>query len=156
MLRFNFCTLVAQSVRATRVRVCVCLWTGNNMSANWIRTLALSLRTLDLKGADINFDILNWDYTKYEPGYFDIIWASPPCNTFSYLRRCNLWREGFTEERIQNDIDNIGLPILRKTEETINYFKLLYYFIENPQMGKMKEYTNKPYYDVDSCKYADW
>ena len=92
----------------------------------------------------------------YEPGYFDIIWASPPCNTFSYLRRCNIGRNGFTEQKIEDDINNIGLPILRRTEEIINYFKPLYYFIENPKMGKMKDYINKPFYDVDYCKYADW
>ena len=57
---------------------------------------------------------------------------------------------------LEEDIENIGLPILRKTEEIIEYFKPLYYFIENPHMGKMKHYINKPYYDVDYCKYADW
>ena len=30
-------------------------------------------------------------------------------------------------------------------------------FIENPQSGKLKSYNiDKPYYDVDYCKYADW
>jgi hypothetical protein len=49
------------------------------------------------------------------------------------------------------------LPILRKAEEIINYFNPNYYFIENPQTGKMKRYINdKPYYDVDYCKYCDW
>jgi len=69
---------------------------------------------------------------------------------------CWIGRNGYTEETIQSDIDNIGLPILRKTEEVINYFQPQYYFIENPQTGKMKLYIDKPYYDVDYCKYADW
>ena len=31
------------------------------------------------------------------------------------------------------------------------------YFIENPQTGKMKNYiSDRPYYDVDYCKYSDW
>ena len=51
---------------------------------------------------------------------------------------------------------NIGIPILRKTEEIINYFNPTYYFIETPQTGMMKEYIDKPYYDVDYCKYSDW
>ena len=41
--------------------------------------------SLDLQDADINIDILEWDYTIYPVGYFDIIWASPPCATFSNL-----------------------------------------------------------------------
>ena len=132
------------------------LSSGTGSVGKVAREIGWEVISLDLKGADINIDIHRWGYNKYEPGYFDIIWASPPCNTFSYLRRCNIGRNGFTEERIEEDINNIGLPILRKTEEIINYFKPLYYFIENPQMGKMKEYINKPYYDVDYCKYADW
>jgi site-specific DNA-cytosine methylase len=119
--------------------------------------------SLDLKGADINTDILNWDYTKYEIGYFDIIWASPPCNTFSQLRNTWIGRKlkahggkVCTKELLQNDINTIGLPILRRTEEIIDYFKPKYYFIENPKTGKMKDYINRPYYDVDYCKYSDW
>lgn len=119
--------------------------------------------SLDLKGADINTDILKWDYTEYEVGYFDVIWASPPCDTFSRLRQTWIGRKlkchngnTCTTELLQNDIDTIGLPILRKAEEIINYFKPKHYFIENPQTGKMKDYIDKPYYDVDYCKYADW
>ena len=29
--------------------------------------------------ADIECDIMNWDYTVYQPKHFDIIFASPPC-----------------------------------------------------------------------------
>ena len=44
-----------------------------------------------------------------------------------------------------------------KVREIIDYFKPQYYFIENPQTGKMKTYiTDLPYYDVDYCKYSDW
>jgi hypothetical protein len=120
--------------------------------------------SLDLKGADINKNILEWDYTIYPIGHFDIIWGSPPCDTFSALRRTWIGRkikshngEVCTKELLQKDIDNIGLPILRKTEEIIDYFKPKYYFIENPQTGHMKEYMNhRPHYDVDYCMYSNW
>ena len=66
-------------------------------------------------------------------------------------------RYNFTKERILKDIENIGLPILNKTLEIIDYFEPTYYYIENPQTGKMKKYIlDKPYFDVDYCKYADW
>ena len=120
--------------------------------------------SLDLKGADINEDILKWDYKKkFKPGHFDMIWASPPCDTFSALRKSWIGRklkchngEVCTAELLQKDIDNIGLPILRQTEKIIEYFKPKYYFMENPQTGLMKNYVDKPFYDVDYCKYSNW
>ena len=132
------------------------LFSGTGSVGKVAKTLGWEVVSLDLKNADINCDILEWDYTIYPTGYFDVIWASPPCNTFSFLRASNIGRNGFTKQKIQDDIDNIGLPILRKTEEIIDYFQPKYYCIENPQTGKMKEYITKPYYDVDYCKYADW
>ena len=61
--------------------------------------------SLDVACADINTDILEWDYeTGFEPGHFDVIWASPPCTTFSPLRRCNIGRFGITAESIEDDI----------------------------------------------------
>jgi len=132
------------------------LFSGTKSVGKVAEQLGYEVVSLDLKNADINCNILDWDYTIYEPGNFDVIWASPPCDTFSRLKESNIGRNGYTKESIQLDIDNIGLPILRKTEEIINYFKPKFYFIENPQTGKMKDYINKPFYDVDYCKYADW
>ena len=95
--------------------------------------------SLDLQDADINIDILEWDYTIYPVGYFDIIWASPPCATFSNLCVGNIGRrlksinmEIFTREIMIERQENIGLPILNKTKEIINYFQPEIFFIENP------------------------
>ena len=139
------------------------LFSGTGSVGKVCKEKGWEVLSLDLKDADININILEWDYKKYNPGDFDIIWASPPCHTFSHLRKSWIGRKlkvhnGVicTKEMIQNDIDTIGLPILRKAEEIINYFKPKYYFIENPQNGRMKEYIDKPFYDVDYCKYADW
>lgn len=119
--------------------------------------------SLDLKNADININILEWDETNYQVGYFDMIWASPPCDTFSALRRTWIGRKlkchngaVCSAELLQKDIDDIGLPILRKTEKIIDYLKPKYYFMENPQTGLMKNYVERPFYDVDYCKYSDW
>ena len=99
--------------------------------------------------------ILDFDYRQYQVGHFDIIWASPPCATFSRLQDCWIGR-GKTRESINQNIQNIGLPLLRKAEEIIEYLQPTYYFIENPQTGRMKEFITRPYYDVDYCKYSDW
>ena len=120
------------------------------------RALGYDVISLDLTDATICCDIMEWDYKTFSVGYFDIIWASPPCNTFSKMRLSNVGRYGVTMETIQQDISLIGLPILRRTEEIIDYFKPSLYFIENPQTGRMKDYIDRHYYDVDYCKYSDW
>ena len=108
---------------------------------------------MDLSDATICCNILEWEYkTAFSVGYFDMIWASPPCDTFSKMRHSNVGRYGVTMETIQRDISLNGLPILRRTEEIIDYFEPPLYFIENPQTGRMKDYiSDRPYYDVDYC-----
>jgi hypothetical protein len=96
-------------------------------------------------------DILSWDYTIYPKDHFDIVWASPPCRTFSTLRRLHKSREV-----IDQDIQTYGLPPLRKAQEIIDYFQPAKWFIENPQTGRMKEFLDLPYYDIDYCMYCDW
>jgi len=116
--------------------------------------------TLDLNNADICTDIMDWDYeSEYEPEHFDIIWASVPCVYFSNLRRCNIGRFNITAQSIEDDIQNKGVPLLRKTEEVINYFKPKYYFIENGATTKLKDYIQlnpEQHFTVDYCQYATW
>lgn len=97
-------------------------------------------------------DIMRWDYrSTYPPGHFDIIWASPPCNTFSFL---NLLR--LTSTQIREKCEREGLPLLRKTEEIIDYFDPSLWVIENP-LGYMKDYiVNRPMKICDYCRYSNW
>jgi hypothetical protein len=139
------------------------LFSGTGSVGNICRERSWEVVSLDLKNADININILEWDYTIYPIGHFDIVWASPPCDTFSHLRGAFVGKKlkchdgaVCTKELLQNDIDTIGLPILRKTEEIIDYFKPKAYFIENPKIGLMRKYLDRPFYDVDYCKYSDW
>ena len=139
------------------------LFSGTHSVGKICDSLGWSSTSLDLQDADININILDWDYKEYPPNHFDIIWASPPCQFFSKCRDTHIGRplkrhgmKILTKQMLLDDIYKYGLPILRKTEEIIEYFKPKYYFIENPQTGKMKDYIDKPYYDVDYCKYSDW
>jgi len=120
--------------------------------------------SVDIDGrADINTDILKWDYKEYDKDEFDIIWASPPCATFSALQYSNLGRmrngEIFTKEQMENDMNINGDPLVKKALEIIDYFNAEYWFIENPQTGRLKD---RPYmkdihfYDIDYCMYCDW
>ena len=48
----------------------------------------------------------------------------------------------------------VGVPILQKTLEIIDYFSPETWFLENPQTGRMKDFmTGYDFYDVDYCQY---
>jgi hypothetical protein len=142
------------------------LFSGSRSVGKVCDKLGYDVVSLDLKNADINIDILDWNYKdEFKPYDFDIIWASPPCDCFSKckygcinrrLKNKNGEYYMCSMDTINNDIKTIGLPILRKTQEIIDYLEPTFYFIENPQTGSMKKYINLPYYDVDYCRYSDW
>ena len=107
-------------------------------------------------------DIMDWDYTEYPKGHFDLITASPVCLWWSHIRYSMIGRQlkGYdsplTKEDIDNDIQTYGVPMVDKIFEILDYFKPKHFWIENPQTGRMKEYIDPliPYYDVDYCKYG--
>ena len=113
--------------------------------------------------ADHEVDIMDFDYKQYPKDEFDIIWASPPCTSFSILQGSWIGRckrvDGelvlFTEEQRQKDMID-GDKLVKKTLEIIDYFDCVNWFMENPQSGKLKDrdiMKNIPFYDVDYCMY---
>ena len=137
------------------------LFSGTGSVGKIAKEKGWEVTSLDLSNADININILEWNYREYKKDNFDIIWASPPCRTFSSLRRSHIGRSYangncYTKESIENDMMKIGIPLLRKTEEIIDYFNPTYYFIENPQTGKMKDFVDKPKFIVDYCMYSNY
>lgn len=108
-------------------------------------------------------NILEWDYKQYPVGHFDMIWASPPCETFSVMRCSWIGRKNrhfgdnvITKEMIHEQERTVGLPLLRKAQEIIEYFAPRRWVIENPHTGRMKNYITQPPKTVDYCKYSDW
>ena len=99
------------------------LFSGTHSVGNVARELGYSVTSLDLCNADVCCDVLDWEYNAYDVGHFDVIWASPPCDTFSHARFKNVGRHGITRDSIEADILNKGVPLLRKTEEIIDYFQ---------------------------------
>ena len=134
------------------------LFSGTHSVGNMACQMGYEVTSLDLYDASLCCDVLYWDYKQYSPHYFDVIWASPPCETFSTVRRSNIGRNGYTKESIYADMMERGVPILRKTQEIIDYFQPKAWFLENPQTGLMKNYIDPSinFYDVDYCKYTDW
>lgn len=110
--------------------------------------------TDELGHVDIITDILKWDYKTYQPKHFDIIWGSPPCASFSRLQYCHIGKNGRTKETIHANMHTVGVPLLMKLLEIIMYLQPTFYFIENPQTGRMKDFLSLPHYDVDYCRYG--
>ena len=79
-------------------------------------------------------DILTWNYTTYAPDYFDVIWASPDCTTWSlatggkYRLKSSIY--GLNNER--QDKATIGNNMVLKVIEILKYFQPNSWFIENP------------------------
>ena len=54
------------------------------------RDLSFEVVSLDRDmDADIKTDIMDCDYTQYEPKHFDVIWASPPRTEYIRARTTN-------------------------------------------------------------------
>jgi hypothetical protein len=95
--------------------------------------------------ADIQSDIMDWDYRVYEPGHFDFIWASPPCTEYSIAKT--------TGTRKIEDANRV----VERTLEVIRYLNPTFYAIENPQTGYLKRQpfmSELPFNDLDYCKYG--
>jgi site-specific DNA-cytosine methylase len=103
------------------------LFSGTGSVGTVAKRLHWHVVSLDLKNADINCDILEWDYRQYPSGYFDFIWSSPPCIEYSIAKTTGI--------RKIDEANKIVLKIL----EIIEYFKPTVWFIENPQTGLLKK-----------------
>ena len=123
------------------------LFAGTGSVGNVARVLHYEVVSLDRDmQADIQTDIMDWDYqSAYEPGHFDVIWASPPCTEYSIAKTIGI-----------RDIEGAN-NIVQRTLDIIDYFQPRWWIIENPQTGLLKQQTimnNKPFVDVDYCKYG--
>ncbi|KAK3251531.1 hypothetical protein CYMTET_39131 [Cymbomonas tetramitiformis] len=68
-------------------------------------------------------DILQWDYKQYPPGFFDVVWASPPCRQYSQARTTG----GPPDDLPQAD------KIVRRALQIIDYLEPKHWFMENPK-----------------------
>jgi len=108
-------------------------------------------------------DVMKFDYQQYPKDHFDIIWASPPCVSYSRLQNCWLGRKKkdgivYTREIMENEMKESD-KLVQRTLDIINYFNPELWFMENPATGKLKDrdvVKDISFYDVDYCKYSNW
>jgi len=84
----------------------------------------------------------------------DVIWASPPCTTFSVASIGRHWNRDKTPKTPQAEI---GLQILQRTIDLIEQTKPKIWFLENPRgmmrnVEFMKKYRRTT---VTYCQYGD-
>ena len=122
------------------------LFTGTGSIAKVARDLGYEVVSLDIDSkcnATICADITEFDYQS---------------ETFSCARKCNIGREVngemMTPETLARDVNEIGVPILRRTQELIKYLKPKAYFIENPYTGRMKEFIPEKPMIFDYCMFG--
>jgi hypothetical protein len=96
----------------------------------------------------------NVDDVPFQP---DIIWASPPCKTFSVASMGHHWVKG-EPFAPKTEAAKEGIKIVKKTLEIIKHFNPQYFFIENPR-GKLRK---APFMQeilirqtVTYCQYGD-
>ena len=97
--------------------------------------------------ADINCDILDWDYQNaFPPNHFHFVWASPPCTEYSRAKTVGTRKIEESNRVVQQTLD------------ILNYFQPPSgWVMENPQTGLLKNQdcvVGVPYFDIDYCKYG--
>jgi hypothetical protein len=143
------------------------LFKGTGSVGKQAKKMGFQVTSLDLDPIytpDIETDILEWDYKKWatENNYTpDMIWSSPPCNTYSPMVYRLKERDVETAKPL-SERAKIGTKILYKTLEIIEYFlkknpKLLF-IIENPRgmMRKDKEMKKLARETTLYCLYGDF
>lgn len=103
---------------------------------------------------DLVLDILDFNISMLPKEFRqpNIIWASPPCTTFSVASIRHYWKEGYPK----NSKTFIGLAIVAKTVELIKELKPDFFIIENPRgMLRKQKLLGSIHRDtVTYCQYG--
>ena len=128
------------------VKMFLDLFSGSGSVGEVAKELGYTVISLDRDmEAEIQIDIMDWDYSDFPKGFFDVIWASPPCTEYS--------RAKTTAPR---DIEGAN-EIVQTTLDILEYFEPKFWILENPQTGLLKDQLmmwGLPFKDVDYCKYG--
>tara|TARA_B100000902_G_C27201809_1_gene859456 strand:- start:368 stop:973 length:606 start_codon:yes stop_codon:yes gene_type:complete len=133
------------------------LFAGSRSFSKVAEKIGMKTFTSDYKQFDkIDYvvDIIDFDINKI-PFKPDIIWASPPCTTFSIASCSTHWTKD-KKPKTENCLK--GIQMVKKTLEIINFFKPKYWYIENPRglLRKMDFMQNiGTRHTVTYCQYGD-
>jgi site-specific DNA-cytosine methylase len=132
------------------------LFCGTKSFSNEAEKLGHQTFTIDndaIHKPDLCIDIMNFtaDMLPEEFKHPDIIWASPPCTTFSVASIRHYWVNG----KPKNDKTLLGIALVKKTIAIIEELNPTYWFIENPRgMLRKQDFMPKNRKTVTYCTYG--
>ena len=132
------------------------LFAGSRSIGKVAELMDIEVYSTDIKqfgGINYVCDILEFDFTKV-PFKPDIIWSSPPCTGFSVASIGRNWNYDKTPK---TETAKLGIELVNKTIEIINYYNPKFYFIENPRgmLRKMPIMEQFKRHTVTYCQYGD-
>jgi hypothetical protein len=135
------------------------LFAGSRSVGKQAEKLGMNVFSSDLiefEGIHYPVSILDFDVSKV-PFQPDVIWASPPCTSFSVASIGHHWTGGKGAYIPKSEGAKLGLKLVEKTLEIINHFQPTYWFIENPRgvLRKMEMMKKLKRNTVTYCQYGD-
>jgi hypothetical protein len=135
------------------------LFAGSKSIGNVAEQLGMNVYSSDIEqfgGIDYVVDILEFDVNKV-PFKPDVIWASPPCTGFSVAAIGRNWTKTDGDAIPKSDTARLGIELVKKTIEIIDYFNPKYFFIENPRgmLRKLQIMQRFKRHSVTYCQYGD-
>ena len=122
------------------------LFSGTGSVGDVYRAAGWEVVSLDCAaqwGADIQEDILTFDYTVFPPHFFHTIWAAPPCTEYSRSKTIGVKNIAFANSIIQRTLD------------LIDYLRPQRWVLENPRFGDLRHQAvvqGRSFVDVDYCQ----
>jgi hypothetical protein len=149
--------------------ICVELFCGTKSFTKIAKELGHEVYTIDILKElepDLCIDINNLtiDMLPEKFKHPDIVWASPPCTTFSVASLRHYWINGKPKNKKTLD----GIKLVKNTLEIIKSLNPKYFFIENPRGMLRKQDFMKGFYNnlfedklrrrtITYCKYGfEW
>ena len=121
-----FARVLTVKIARTPMRVLV-LFSGTDSVGRFFRkhlpegSVVVSI-DIDLQAPNaMHVNILSWDFVRYPIGFFDFIWASPPCTEYSYAKTTG------TRDFASAD------ALVARTLEIFAHFNPPFWVMENPQ-----------------------
>ena len=132
------------------------LFAGSRSFSKVAERLGHQTFTSDIEAFDnIDYvtDIFDFDTSKV-PFQIDVLWASPPCTTFSIASCSTHWNIDRTPK---TENAKVGVKMVEKTLELIDTLKPKYFIIENPRglLRKLDIIDPKTMKTVWYCTYGD-
>lgn len=141
-----------------KMKTMIEFFSGSKVLSNLFKENGYEVFTVDFNeklNPDLNINILDFEI-KMLPEEFrepTVIWASPPCTTFSVASISHYW----INRKPRRWQTYIGLAITKKTFELIQELNPKYWFIENPVGMLRKQHFIEKYNSrtVTYCQYGE-